>query len=384
MNENLPSDWDPHTDAVSHDQLTAYDNMRNRCPVAYSERHQWSLVRHRDITRVLADHNTFSNVVSKYVSVPNGMDPPEHTAYRAIIEPFFSADVISAFEPECREIATDIVKSVPRNNPTEIIASVAQTFALQIQCAFLGWPEDMQEPLRQWSRDNHEATLAQDRERLARVAEEFSSYITALLNNRREAGESAPVDITSRFLKTKVGDALLTDEEIVSILRNWTAGEIGTIAASIGILIHFLAAAPDLQEILRQQPAKIPEAIEEILRIRGPLISNRRVATCPVTIGEREIAKGHRLSLVWASANRDEEVFADAQNFRWGRDHNKNLLYGAGIHVCPGAPLARLELRVFMEILLAKTTAIHLSEPAPVNAMYPAGGFSRLTVRLDD
>ena len=383
MTNNLPPDWDPHSDGVSQDQLSAYDQMRDRCPIAYSEQHQWSLFRHKDIMRVLMDHSTFSNAVSKHLSVPNGMDPPEHTVYRAALEPYFTDQVVSQFEPICRTLAANLVASLPCHQPVEIITSFAQTFALQVQCAFLGWPADMQEPLRQWSLDNHEASLQQDKARLSLVAERFSSYIQTLLQTRRDAGESAPEDMTAKLMRTRVNGELLTDEEIVSVLRNWTAGEIGTIAASIGILIQFLAESPELQNTVRQQPQKLPEAIEEILRIHGPLITNRRIATCPVSLGGREMAAGQRLSLVWVSANRDEEVFTDAKKFRWGRDQSKNLLYGAGIHVCPGAALARLELRVVMEELLAKTASIHLVEPLPIKAMYPAGGFSQLMVQFE-
>lgn len=382
MQSKNPPDWDPHSEVVSLDQLSVFDEMRERCPVAYSERHQWSLFRYKDIARVLADHNTFSNIVSTHLSVPNGMDPPEHTAYRAAIEPFFADKVIAAFEPVCRKLAQDLLRSIPRDAPVEIIGCLAQSFAVQVQCAFLGWPTEMQELLRQWSLDNQRATLQQDRPRLAQIANEFSSHIKTLLRKRREAGERASADLTTQLMNITVNGKRLTDDEIVSVLRNWTAGEIGTIAASIGILIHFLAEFPALQKTLRSEAGKIPEAIDEILRINGPLVANRRTATCPASIGERNIAQGERLSIVWVSGNRDEEVFADALNFRWDRDQNKNLLYGAGIHVCPGAPLARLELRVILEELLANTGLIYSAEPVPTKASYPAGGFSRVTVRL--
>lgn len=383
MNDRTPPDWDPHSDTVSTDQLIAYDKMRGRCPVAFSERHQWSLFKHEDITRVLHDHNTFSNAVSRHLSVPNGMDPPQHTAYRKIIEPFFSPDTMAAFEPVCRDFAAALMEKIPLGRPAEIIGTFAQTYALQVQCAFLGWPFEMQESLRQWSHKNQQATFKQDRARLRDIAEEFSSYIKQLLQTRRDAGEQAPRDVTTSLLHTEVNGKLLSDEEIISVLRNWTAGEIGTIAASVGILVQFLAEDPRLQQELRDQPEKLPEAIDEILRIHGPLISNRRLTTRSVTINGRKIKAGELLSILWVSANRDEDVFEDARNFRWGRDQGKNLLYGAGIHVCPGAPLARLELRVVMEELLAGTKAITLTETSPTRAVYPAGGFSQLTVQFD-
>lgn len=110
-----------------------------------------------------------------------------------------------------------------------------------------------------------------------------------------------------------------------------------------------------------------------------PLISGRRITTCPVEIGGRQLAAGERLTILWASANRDEAVFGDPDEFRLDRDPADNLLYGAGVHVCPGAPLARLELRVVIEELLSATLELNLSASRPpLRAIFPAGGFSSL------
>ena len=383
MSSKPPSDWNPYSEEILQDQMTAYDQMRTHCPVAYSEENQWSLFGYDDIYNALHDHKVFSNKISKHLSVPNGMDPPQHTPYRELIEPYFSSATMAEFEPKCRRIAKALVATLPRHQNAEIITTFAQNFALQVQCTFLGWPFDMQESLRQWSHKSQAATLAQDRLKLTAVADEFSCYITTLLQQRRDAGDQAANDVTTSLLHARVDGKLLTDEEIVSILRNWTAGEIGTIAASIGILIHFIAAHPEFQQELRDQPEKLLEAIDEILRIHGPLVVNRRRTTCPVTLGQRNIQTEERVSLYWVSANRDEKVFEDAKNFRWGRDQSKNLLYGAGIHVCPGLPLARLELQIVMEELLAHTSHVKLSEVLPTNAIYPASGFSSLIVWVE-
>ncbi|BDC44933.1 cytochrome P450 [Paraburkholderia terrae] len=126
------------------------------------------------------------------------------------------------------------------------------------------------------------------------------------------------------------------------------------------------------------------QAIDEILRICAPLIANRRISTRPVQIGGRKLPAGQRITLIWASANRDETVFGDPDEFRLDRDPASNLLYGSGIHECPGAPLAWLELRIGMEELLARTTWIALVPGnLPKNAVYPAAGFSVLPLRIE-
>ncbi len=381
MIETPNDDWDPRSATVLEDQIAAYDDLRQRCPVAHSKYLNWSLFKHQDVMRALQDHEPFSNAVSKRSAVPNGMDPPEHTLYRRIVEPYFNASRMQAFEPTCRKIAIDLMKTLPDAGEIEVMYAFAEDFALQVQCAFLGWPPALHEPLRQWTRRNREATLAGDRAALEDVAYEFDGYIKALLEERRNAGINAPDDITSSLLRERVGGRLIDDEEIVSILRNWTVGELSTISASIGILAHYLAARPDLQQQLREQTSLLPAAIDEILRIHAPLIASRRIVTEPVEISGCALAAGERVTLMWASANRDEAIFGDPDEFRLDRDPAENLLYGAGVHVCPGAPLARMELLVIIEELLKQYSRMALvRDKESVKAAYPASGFSSLPI----
>ncbi len=175
----------------------------------------------------------------------------------------------------------------------------------------------------------------------------------------------------------------MRDEEITSILRNWTAGEIGTISASLGILADFLARHQAVQQQLREQHSALPSAIDEILRIHGPLVSNRRTTTSSVDIGGRRIDAGERVTLIWVSANRDAQTFAKPESFQLDRDQRHNLLYGDGIHICPGAPLARMEMRIVMEELLKKSTSIEpVKGKKATNAAYPASGYEKLPLHI--
>lgn len=380
---NAPQDWDPRAPEVLADPIAAYDNMRQRCPVAHSDYLHYSVFRHTDVTRILLDHETFSNKASRHVSVPNSMDPPEHKAYRKLIEPYFSPDRIAAFEPVCHRLCAELVAALPREACVEIMSGLANPFALRMQCAFLGWPDCLHEPLRQWIDKKNAATLSGEPKALAAVATEFDATIRALLKVRRDAGEQAPDDATTRLLRETVSGRPLTEDEIVSILRNWAVGELGTMASSIGIIAHYLATHSELQDQLRQQPELIRPANDEILRIHAPLISNRRATTCPVRLGDAQIQAGERITLIWASANRDEEVFGDPDEFRLDRDPSLNLLYGAGIHVCPGAPLARLEIEAMIRALLKHTRALApVADQPPIPAIYPASGYRRVTLQL--
>ena len=374
-------DWDPFSPDASSNQIQRYDEVRHRFPIARSEALGWSVFRHEDVMRVLNDPGAFSSAVSAHLSVPNGMDPPEHRDYRRVIEPYFSPARMQTIEPRCRDIAAELIAKASASDEIEIMSQVAEDFALRAQCAFLRWPVELHEPLRAWVQKNHAATRSRNRSAMAAVAMEFDSHIREVLSNRRREAVVDPEDVASQLQKEQVRERNLSDEQIVSILRNWTVGELATISASIGILVHYLAERPALQSQLRETPAQLTAAIDEILRIEAPLMTSRRITSVPLELGERRLQAGERITLMWASANRDERVFADPDEFRLDRDPSLNLLYGAGIHVCPGAPLARLELRVFLEELLRSVDRVStVPNQPPVRAVYPASGFASLWV----
>jgi cytochrome P450 len=380
MTTSDPCEWDPDSPLARENQSELCDELRRRCPVAYSDSLGWSLFRHEDVVRALNDPETFSNTVSVHVSVPNGMDPPQHTEYRRVIEPYFSSDRMEALEPRCRAIAREMIASLPEGE-VDVMENFADEFALQAQCAFLNWPVELHRPLRDWVRRNHAATRSRDRAQMTAVAFEFDRHIRGVLDARRVAGFDES-DIASELLREQVNERNLTDEEIVSILRNWTVGELATISACIGILVGFLAEHADVQTQLRTTSTQLPAAIDEILRIDSPLMTSRRVTACSVEIAGREIPAQERITLMWGSANRDEHVFEQPDQFRLDRNAALNLLYGAGIHVCPGAPLARLELRVLMQELLDAVEIAPSARDRPTRAVYPASGLSACRVHV--
>ena len=131
MNQPLPQDWDPTSAAALLDQRATFDDLRERCPVAHSDFLGWSLFRHADVVRVLNDAATFSSVVSRHLSVPNGMDPPEHAGYRRIVELYFQPARMQAFEAPCREIAASLVRDLAGPGEVEFIGALAQSFAVR-------------------------------------------------------------------------------------------------------------------------------------------------------------------------------------------------------------------------------------------------------------
>lgn len=378
--ESTPADWDPRSPEVLADQISAYDAMRAQCPVARDEKGHWSVFGHADVRKILHNPETFSNQVSAHVAVPNGMDPPEHTAYRAVVDQYYTPERMAAFEPVFRAVVIDLLEHMPRDTDVEVMSAFAEPVAASAQSAFMGWPRSLNEDLVAWVKSNYAAVLSQDRERISAAARTFDGHIREQLAVRRSAVLD---DVTAELMRDEVNGRLLSDEEIVAIIRNWTVGELGTMSASIGILVNFLAEHPQIHDDLRRDPSLAEHASDEILRIHPPLIANRRRTTEDVTVGDRQLGADERVSVVWASANRDETVFDEPDEFRWGRDPEDSLLYGAGLHVCPGAPLARLEFRVVLEELVARTASLRPAvDHQNVLAIFPASGFAEAWVQI--
>lgn len=366
------------------DPLADYDSLRAKCPIVHNAGLHWTVLRHADVTRILEDHQTFSNAVSTHLSVPNGMDPPEHTIYRAVVEKYFTPERMAAFTPVLQRLSIDLVGAC--HGEVDIVKMLSEPFSVKAQCAFMGWPDDLHAPLLQWIADNHQATRSGDRQQQTLVAQQFDSYIRAQLGIRRQsATNTQATDVTAELANERINGTPLSDAALVSLIRNWTVGELGTITACVSIICNFLANRPDIQALLRHNPQMRAAAIDEILRIQAPLPSNRRITTKPVEIGGQRLGAGERITLLWASANRDEAVFGpEADRFDLNRDPQQNLLYGKGIHMCPGAPLARLELGVLLDALLAGTSHIGaVANKPPIKARYPSAGYSTLILQFD-
>jgi cytochrome P450 len=378
---NKSSDWDPGDNSILGNQRESYDHIRKTCPVAHSDFLSWSLFRHRDVEEVLADPKIYSNA-SKHRAVPNGMDPPEHTRYRRAIDPFFTPERVAAFESDARRLAADLVESVKSRPTIEFASQFSGPYCSRSLCAFLGWPEDTWIPILEWTHGNQEAALSRDRETGATLARDLASIVLNQVEARRRGDSGSQADLTTVLMETELAGKRLTDEEIVGALRNWVAGH-GTVAAGLEILMFHLASNQELQERMRSNSELIALAVDEILRMDGPLVANGRTATADMEIGGRVIAAGEHLTLIWIAANRDPEVFDNPDEIQLERDQGPSLVYGAGIHDCAGASLARLELRVALEEILAGTSAVELvANGSPKRALYPSNGFATLDLNF--
>jgi cytochrome P450 len=380
------ADWSPSSAQVAADQRATYDRMREQCPVARDESDVWTLFRHADVVRAALDPDAFSSRVSRHLNVPNGMDGEQHARFRALVDRYLAPTRVARFEPRFRRIASDLFSELPRDRTIEAVAEVGARYAVRAQSALLGWPSALEDTLLDWVEENRQATRSGQFVRTATVAARFDEIIGSLIDTRRRSGDDAPEDLTTELVRDSVDGRPLTDEEIVSILRNWTAGDLGSIAACLGVVIHYLASDTPLQDHFRSAGGGAPEldaAIDEILRIDDPFVSNRRVTMSEIGVGDRTIPAGRKVVLNWTAANRDPSVMGDPDAYRPDQNAPHNLVYGIGPHVCAGRGLATLEMRVAIEELLAATTVFGLApELDPVREVPPVGGFRSVPVLL--
>ena len=384
MTDHMPDDLS----AAGRDLRAYTDELRPRHRVVRNVAGEWVLLRHDLVVQAARDHARFSSAVSRHLHVPNGIDGDAHAAWRRALDGFLTAEALAPFHDRFRQVARELVASLPAGTAVDAVSAIGVRFAVRAQCTWLGWPASLEDRLVDWVVENHAATRSRDRDWTRRVAESFDAIILSVLEPRRDAARrpaSDADDLTTRLMRSTVDGRPLVDAELVSILRNWTGGDLGSIAQCVGVLVHHLATRPALQARLRAgvDDAGFDAVIDEILRIDDPFVSNRRITTCPVDVGGIALPQGAPVKLNWTSANRDETVFGDPDAFDPQRNAPHNLVYGIGRHVCPGRLLATLELRIALQALLAASTSITL-DPAqpPERATAPVGGWSRVPVVL--
>lgn len=381
MSDHMPEDLS----AAGRDLRAYTDELRPRHGIVRNIQGEWVLLRHDLVMQAALDDPVFSSAVSSNLHIPNGLDGAEHSAFRAALDPFLTPQAIAPFAGRFREVATALVATLPREQAVDAVSAIGVRFAVRAQSAWLNWPAALEDRLVAWVAENHAATRSGDRGWTARVAENFDALIREVLEPRRGQPPGNADDVTTQLMHARVDGRPLREAEIISVLRNWTGGDLGSIAQCTGVLTHYLATHPALQAHLRAgvSDAELDAVIDEILRIDDPFISNRRVSTCPVTIGGVDLPAGARVKLNWTSANRDEAVFGDPDALDPQRNADRNLVYGAGKHVCPGRALATLELRIAVQALLAATSSITLDpQQAPERAISPVGGWAKVPVVL--
>ena len=316
------------------------------------------------------------------------MEPPDHTRLRRLISAAFARGHVERLRPWVEDLAAalvdDLVERSGGTTPVDVLSGMAEELPVAVIAELLGVPDTDRHLLRPWSNAivkmyEYGRTTAIE-ESAERAAAEFVAYLRELAAARRRApGE----DLLSHLVAVRdsEGDRLTEDELVTTCILLLNAGHEATVNVSGNGLLALLEH-PDQLRRLRDDPGLLPTAIEELMRFDSPLQLFERTATEDVEIGGCTVARGQKIAALLGSANRDPAVFADPETLDVGRTDNRHISFGAGVHFCIGAPLARVELQASFGALLHRASRIELARPARRRPEFVIRGLADLPVVL--
>jgi cytochrome P450 len=388
------SDPDTYLDGPPHDYFT---ELRATDPVHWQpmgDRGYWVVTKHRDVETVARQPLLFSSAdrgvvledlegdrLEQMRGMLLAMDPPKHRQVRKPLTPRMTPRALSGLADGIREICEDIFEAAAQQREVEFVDDVAAALPTRVVGALMGLPRE------DWERVHEMAeaiTHGQDPDYVDKSGD-AADATTAM-------GAYAYQFAVDRASREPIGDGDITDAMLAVMdpvafamlfIQLVTAGQDTTQTMLSSGLLAFLDH-PDQLTLLRNEPGRIPAAIEEIVRWANPLHYFRRTATEDTLIGDTKIAAGDAVAMYYTSCNRDEDVFANSQEFDTTRSPNKHLGFGQAEHFCVGVHLARLEGRIFFEELLSRFTNIELTgEPKRLRSNLN-NSFKKMPVTLLD
>jgi cholest-4-en-3-one 26-monooxygenase len=287
------------------------------------------------------------------------MDPPDHTRYRKLVNKGFTPRMISGLEPHIRDLAANIIDTAVARGTCDFVTDVAAELPLEAIAELIGVPLEDRHKIFDWSNrmigsEDPEYMVSAEATTTAQI--EMFMYAQQLADDRRAEPRD---DIVTKLLEAEVdGDKLSAmDFNLFFLLLAVAGNETTRNAISHGL--DALLQHPDQYQLLVDDPGRVTQATEEILRWASPVMYFRRNTTSDHDIRGQHIAAGDKVSLWYISANRDEQIFDDPFRFDVTRDPNPHIAFGGGgPHFCLGASLARLEIRVLFEELVQRAPNI--------------------------
>jgi hypothetical protein len=314
------------------------------------------------------------------------MDDPDHAAYRAVAQPWFTPAALAALEPWLAEHASRIVeRNAGRTDSFDFVDQIAVPFSIRGIMHLMGLPETDDALVLKLSRglvgpEDPDRRLAdQPTEALCRAGIGFRNYFEPIATERL----GCPcADLSGVIANARVHDAPVPEYEMHSYYMMIATGGHDTIAFCLTGGMQALLEYPDQLARLRAEPALLDTAIEEMLRWTTPGRHIMRTATADTQLGGQAIRAGEAVALFLNSANRDETVFAEAETFRIDRRPNPHIAFGFGAHFCLGAHLARMEMRALFRALLPRLEAAESAAPVRRTHSTMVTGIASLPVRF--
>lgn len=381
------SDFDPLAPETFDSFHEEFARLRAGCPVAWSDAYNgyWALTRYEDVVAAARDPElwttTVQNVVPKVAFTgrrpPLHLDPPEHTPYRAALNPYFTSEKMARLEPRLRAIVGDLWQALVDAGGGDVCEGFSHRLPGYVFAEFFNLTPELGLRIREASKDFNVAVQDFVEEDVKRTSIALYDIAREIIAMRKAEPLDPADDPASGLLATG-----LPEDMLLGTIRQFIV--VGMIAPSvfIGSLVIHLAAHPELQAELRADPSLVPAAVEEYLRLLTPYRGFARTPTRDVEVRGRTIRKDEPTAIVFASANRDEDVFPEPERFVLNRPNIKqHVAFGIGPHRCAGAPLGRLMLRLTLEELLARATRIEVvGEPRMTR--WPEWGTLSVPVRL--
>jgi cytochrome P450 len=350
-----------------------YCMMRSTSPLFYDEQMKmWLVLSYQNVQQVLLDTAHFSSqrpgigvIGSSFVA----MDPPRHRQLRSLVNQAFTPRTVALLESRIRTLVCRLLDRVGGTGQMEVLADLANPLPTIVIAELLGVPSTNVEQFKEWThRIINEAVnvlagkQAPGQGRMAQ--EELMAYFLEMIEERRRFPKD---DLISLLLAAEIdGERLSTsDIQVTSILLLLAGNETTTYLISNALLC--LTEYPETLKALEIDSTLIPMALEEVLRYRPPIKAITRIAAVDTHFSGADIKAGDLVRPVVASANRDEAIFTDPELFQIQRTPNRHLSFGHGIHFCLGAPLARLESKVALEVMLQQLTRIERDPDRPLD-----------------
>ena len=357
--DRIVEHFDHHDGAFMQDPIDGYAVMRERCPVAHSDQHGgfWIIATYDDLHEVYFDTDHFSSFIPTIPNSGHGerkfpltmSDPPEHSLYRQIVQPYFTQQKMAEYEPEIRRRVTTLIDEFIAAGSADLFWDFARKLPASVIADIMGTPYEDGVKFEDWAHRITQAT-ATNPESAALAYEEMTEYFLALLAQR----ESEPrEDLITLLVQAVVDDRPLTDEERVMFCILIMMAGFDTTSSFIGSVLWWLAEHTDQRDRLIHDPALIPAAVDELLRCFPPG-SPARVMKKDTEIHGQQLREGDPVLLLTASANRDDTVFENADQVIFERKPNKHLGFGMGIHRCLGMHLARMESEIALHEILRR------------------------------
>lgn len=364
---------------TAEDPTAFYASLRETCPVSWvSERTRyWALTRHEDIVQAAMQPEVFASGLAPRLhvrSVPLESDPPEHAQIRRVLQAYFLPARMATFEATSRAIVRELLEPLLAEGGGDLARGLTQPLTTQVLLTVINQPREDWVDIKHWAEDAYldRSSDPADHALFKAADDNLYAYCRAMVADRRRAPGDPASDITSALLTLEI-EGQDTDELAVGVLRLLVSAGHDSTTTALSTCLHHLAINPDDQAFLRADLSRIPTGVEEILRFNTPVISMPRVLTQDIDLHGREMKAGERVRLVFGSGNRDPRAFENAERCILDRKPNRHMVFGHGIHLCIGAPLARQEIRLALEELLGRTTSFQLAGEVVREFWHPYG-----------